>query len=115
MVKPDKPPGTRHLLVVRTEGIREDRGVPVDAVVDCVYWHPGDRAWSCETVSAIESFIADHEAFGWRLLQRQDLQGAYECELVFEVRYDQFFGPSGAEIMEGYGLSLEDFRFPEDS
>jgi hypothetical protein len=82
-----------YLLVVRTEGISEGRGAPADAVVSASYWHPGDRDWVHVYHESLAKIIEDMlEYSDWRLVQRDDLQGPYEHQLVFSCRRSDFGG-----------------------
>jgi hypothetical protein len=113
MPAPDRPPDTPHLVVVRTQGIREHRGAPADAVVEYTFWHPGDRDWNAGYHTSVEDVIGDFTQSGWFLLQRLDLTAPYESELIFVSRYGSFFGQSASEIMDRLGLNPDDFPSPD--
>lgn len=102
-----------HFLVVRTTGITEKDGVPADAVVDATHWHPGDRDWIAVYYSSLEELTEELEAgSGWRLIQKQQLDGPYSYELIFVTRADDFAGPTGQEVMDElrdrFGVDFDD-------
>lgn len=114
MPEPDKPAGTRHLVVVRTEGIRDGGGAPSDAVVLFDYWHPGDRERIRDCAESVEWIIERLVEDGWRLVQRVDFDRPYESELIFDTQYGSFFGPNSEEIADRVGLRPEDFERTEE-
>ena len=84
-------PEYNYFLVVRTEGITETTAAPSDAVVSATYWHPADCAWQHIYHASIDLVIADVlEDTDWRLLQRVDLDGPYEHELIFSCHRSDF-------------------------
>jgi len=93
-------------VVVRTDGITESSAAPPGAVLEYSYWHPGDRRWNHGYGESVDAVIADLQDEHWRLLQRQDLNGPYATELVFETSYESFFGPSAKDVMHEHGFDV---------
>jgi len=105
---PDRPPrpGTPHLVVVVTRELTQDDNAPAGAVLVTRFWHPRDRRWSenyFESVDHALRLFLDES--GWTLIQRQELAGRHEHELIFEARQADFSGPSTEEILHQAGLT----------
>lgn len=104
-------PSPRHLVVVMTRPVRaEDKAGPA-AVIVTRFWHPRDRKWSENSFESLDHAVRLFvDETGWTLVQRQDLSGEHEHELVFEARLEDFHGPSTEQILKEVGLTPADVK-----
>lgn len=84
---------------------------PPAAVLLTRFWHPRDGRWSENFFESLDHALRLFvDETGWTLIQKQQLAGEHEHELIFQARIQDFQGPSTEEILMDVGLTPGDVK-----
>lgn len=96
-------------MVVVTRPGRAGDLVGPGVVLVTRFWHRRDRPWSENFFESLDYAIRPFvDESGWILLQRQQLAGEHEPELIFRGRPEDFDRGTPEELLKDVGLTPED-------